>query len=100
MSEDIKISGLKKAVGDNKRANADGAYSPRYGYMMLDRNTGEVWTDEFYSLGRNSWKEYHDPAIINLISFISERVQEDFHVTMETVKEYAHKAIAEYRKSS
>lgn len=51
----IKIKGVKKAVGDYKRTNAEGWFSPRYGYLMLDRSTGEVWTDEFYSLGHNEW---------------------------------------------
>lgn len=47
----MKIKGLKTAVGDYKRANKEGYYSPRYGYLMFDRESGEIWTDEFYSLG-------------------------------------------------
>lgn len=62
----MKIKGIKKAVGDFNKLNAGGYYDPRYGILMLDRNSGEVWTDEFYSLGHNSFKVYHDEAIINL----------------------------------
>ena len=81
-----KISGIKKAVGDFRRANAGGYYSPRYGVLMLDRGTGEVWTDEFYSLGHNSWKEYKDRNIMNLSGYM---VQRGIPVTMATVREVA-----------
>lgn len=64
------ISGIKKAVGSYQRLNAGGYYSPHYGVMMLDRGTGEVWTDEFYDLGHNSWKEYRDKNIMNLSSYM------------------------------
>lgn len=47
----MKITGLKKAVGEYQRANKEGYYSPKYGYLMFDKATGELWTDEFYSLG-------------------------------------------------
>lgn len=33
----MKIKGLKKAIGDYKRANEEGYYSPRYGYLMFDK---------------------------------------------------------------
>lgn len=62
----MKFTGLKKAVGEYNRANEGGIYSPRYGYLMYDMQTGEIWTDEFYSLGHNEWKEYHSDSIINL----------------------------------
>lgn len=52
----MKITGLKKAVGEYQRANKEGYYSPKYGYLMFDKATGELWTDEFYSLGHNEWK--------------------------------------------
>lgn len=68
-----KISGIKKAVGDFQRANAGGYYSPRYGTLMLDRGTGEVWTDEFYDLGHNSWKEYKDRNIMDLSGYMGQR---------------------------
>ena len=68
-----KIIGIKKAVGDFQRANAGGYHSPRYGTLMLDRGTGEVWTDEFYSVGHSNWKEYRDRNIINLSAYMEMR---------------------------
>lgn len=88
----LKIRGVKKAVGEYNRANAGGCYSPRYGYLMLDRSTGEVWTDEFYSLGHTSWINYHDSAIINLGSKIDDKI------TMTTVRRVAEKYCAEYAR--
>ena len=82
----MKITGTKKAVREYQRANAGGYYSPSYGIMMLDRSTGEVWTDYFHDLGHNSYKSYNDPAIINLGREIE---QDRKAVCMATVKEYA-----------
>jgi hypothetical protein len=82
--KDIKITGVKRAVGRYREYNGDGYLSPWYGVMMLDRSTGEVWTDSFYSLGHNEWKEYHDPAIITLFSSASPD-----EVTMRRVKAVA-----------
>lgn len=62
----MKIKNLKKAVGDYQRANKDGSYSPSYGELMFDKSTGELWTNYFYDLGHNSWKEYHDEDVINV----------------------------------
>jgi hypothetical protein len=91
-----KIYGIKKAVGEYNRANAGGHYSPRYGNLMLDRGTGEVWCDEFYSLGHNEWKVYHDTAIINLGKEIVEAGES---VSMKTVKAYAERMCEEYTVS-
>ena len=63
---------------------------------MLDRSTGELWIDEFYSLGHNEWKEYKDDAIINLIKYTES--QEDNEINMINVKEWAEIAINEYNK--
>ncbi len=78
----MKITGLRKAVSEYNRYNADGYYSPEYGELMFDTETGELWTDYFYSLGHNTWKEYHDPAVINIGRAI------DDYITMESVKRY------------
>ena len=83
-----KIKGLKKAVGDYNRANAEGYYSPRYGYLMYDKKDNQVWTDEFYSLGRNSWKDYHSDSVVNLGMMILER---GIEVNMKSVKEFIEK---------
>ena len=92
----MKLTGIKKAVGEYKSANAGGYYSPRYGYIMLDRSSGEVWTDEFYSMGHNEWKNYDSPAIMNLGKYIAERQDDEIKIDMKTVKEFAEMAIDEY----
>ena len=79
------VKGLKKAVGDYQRANSEGAYSPRYGVLMYDKSDGELWTDEFYSLGHNSWKEYYSEHIVNLSSLMRERGVE---VNMKNVQAF------------
>lgn len=85
-----RIKGIKKAVGTFNRANAGGAYSPRYGVLMLDKEAGEVWTDEFYSMGRNSWKEYQDENIINLSGYMA---QQEIPVNMENVRTVAESLV-------
>jgi hypothetical protein len=96
----LKLKGLKKAVGDFQRANKGGHYDPRYGKLMLDRSTGELWTDEFYSIGHNTWKEYKDESIINLVKWIDWEHPEKAtgEVNMENVKKWAEIAINEYNK--
>lgn len=81
----MKIKGLKTAVGDYKRANQEGYYSPRYGRLMFDKEDGEIWTDEFYSLGHNEWKEYQSDTIVNLGSMMSEQ---ELEINMKNVKEF------------
>ena len=81
----MKIKGLKKAVGDYQRVNSDGPYSPCYGEIMLDAETGEIWTDEFCSLGHNEWKEYHNPAVVNLSRQMREH---NLEVTMKNVRDF------------
>ena len=88
-----KITGIKKAVGEYKRANEGGYYSASYGILMLDRSTGEVWCDYFCSLGHNEWKVYHDAAIIDLGREIE---QSGDSVSMKTVREYAERMCGEY----
>ena len=81
----MKIKGLKQAVGDYKRANAGGWYSPIYGKLMFDKADGEIWTDQFCSLGHNEWKVYHSDTVINLGAMMAE---EDIPVTMAYVKRF------------
>lgn len=81
----LKLQGLNKAIGDYHRANSGGLYSPRYGYLMLDKSTGEIWCDEFYSLGQNEWISYHSPNIINL-GLIMEN--QGYEIDRESVKEF------------
>ena len=84
------IKGLKKAVGDYKRANEGGAYSPNYGYLMYNKTTGELWTDEFYSTGHNNWKAYEDSSIVNLGEMMRER---EIEVNMVNVKDFIEKIL-------
>lgn len=97
------LKGLKKAVGEYKRANAGGQYCPRYGRLMLDRGTGELWTDEFYSLGHNNWKEYRDDAVVDLVRWANrDYIIEDEKrtVSMKNIKGWAELAISEYEKEN
>ena len=89
----MKITGIKKAVGDYNRANKGGCYSPRYGRIMLDRATGEVWSDEFYCLGHGDFIAYHSESIVNLGNVIG---NDNNAVNMATVRRYAEAACAEY----
>ncbi len=81
----MKLKGLKKAIGDYKRANSGGAYSPRYGRLMLDKSTGEIWCDEFYDLGHSWYTQYKSPDIINLGREMGDR---NITPTMQTVKAF------------
>lgn len=81
----MKIKGLRRAIGDYKRANMDGGLSPFYGYLMFDKGDGKVWTDEFYSLGHNEWREYHSDTIVNLGQMMSER---EIEINMKNVKDF------------
>lgn len=94
----LKLKGLNKAIGDYHRANSGGPYSARYGFLMLDKSTGEIWTDEFYSLGQNEWKEYHSNDIINL----GHRMENDcWEITRDNIKEYCllkYRIVSKYLK--
>ena len=81
----MKINGLKKAVGDYQSLNREGGFSPWYGELMYDTETGEIWTDEFYSIGHNTWREYHSKTIVNLGEMMGEK---DIAVNMKNVKEF------------
>lgn len=87
----MKITGLKKAVGEYQRANKEGCYSPKYGYLMFDKTTGELWTDEFYSLGHNEWKQYQSNSIINLGRIMTEN---NIEINMKNVKSFIEQRIA------
>ena len=89
----MKITNIKKSVGEYKRANAGGVYSPRYANIMLNRENGRVWIDEYYSIGHGSYTVYADPAIINLGAVITDN---GALVNMVTIRAYAEKLCAEY----
>lgn len=83
----VKLKNLRKAVGDYQTCNKGGIYSPRYGVLMLDPETGELWCDEFYSLGHNSFSVYHSPVV-----YLSKRINEidGCYVDMKGVKNFVN----------
>lgn len=81
----LKLQGLNKAIGDYHRANSGGPYSPRYGRLMLDKSTGEIWTDEFYDLGHNRFKSYESYDIINLGAIMKD---DGYEITRDAVKDF------------
>ena len=93
----MKLKGLKKAIGDYKRANAEGKYSPSYGRLMLDKESGEIWTDCFYDIGHNSWKEYHSKSVIDIGRLVGREYEE---VNMKTVQAYVEKHYGVTEKKS
>lgn len=89
----MKLKGLKKAIGDFKRVNAGGDYSPSYGLLMLHTGTGEIWVDYFYDLGHNSWIDYHDEAIVNLGRLMHEAYPYPEY-TMKSVQHFVDEELA------
>jgi len=90
MKNEVKIKGLKKAVGKFQRANEDGPWSSHYGYLMYDSSDGQLWTDEFESIGHNSWNEYHSSTIVNLGGLMA---QHGMTVSMKNVREFIEKGL-------
>lgn len=87
--KNIKITGIKRAIGEYKRWIAQDWR--RTANIMLDKSTGEVWTDCF--LDCNIWKEYHNSNIISLSEYICKRTEEPF--TMTILRKYAEMAICQ-----
>lgn len=58
---------------------------------MFDKATGELWTDEFYSLGYNEWKQYQSNSIINLGRIMAEN---NIEINMKNVKSFIEQRIA------
>lgn len=57
----MKMTGLKKVATETK--SLQGYFSGSYLQLNYDKSTGEVFTNYHYSLGQNSWSEYHDPNV-------------------------------------
>ena len=81
LKSNVKIHGIKKAVGEAKEWN-----NRSYGdatNVMLDTETGEVWTDIFTDC--NTWKEYHKESIHSVTGYI--RMHHDNkEINMKNVK--------------
>lgn len=82
------IKGFAEAAEEYNDANAGGMFSPRYGRLMFDVSDGDLWVDEFYSVGHNEFKVYHSSDVINLGEII---LSEGESVTAANVKKYAEK---------
>ena len=84
----MKMHNLKKAIGDYKWFNAGGAYDSRYGFLMYEKSSCHLWTDEFYDLGHNSYIVYDDDDIVNLGLLMKEK---GIEVNMKNTKEFIEK---------
>lgn len=60
----LTIKGLRKTAGETK--GLQGYYSGEYVQISYDMSTGDIYTDYHYSLGHNSWSEYHDSDIVTI----------------------------------
>lgn len=86
-THDLKIKGLKKASGETENY---GYYSGKYVEIFYDIGTGEVWTKFQYSLGQNSWTEYHDSNIIKVCNAST-------HMTMQEIADKIAERIGEIK---
>lgn len=80
-----KMHGLKAASGETKNY---GYYSGSYVQINYDVSTGDVWTDYHYSLGQNSWTEYHDSDVVTVCNTSR-------HMTMQEIADAIADAIAD-----
>lgn len=60
----LTMRGLRKAAGDTK--GLTGYYSGHYVQISYDTSDGEILTNYHYSLGHNTWSQYHDSDIITV----------------------------------
>ena len=82
----MKIKGIKKSVGQYKEwINRDFGH---VAYIMMDTETGEVWTDCFVSC--NEWKEYASESVISLTNWLA---YYEMPVNMGNVKNVISKLI-------
>lgn len=79
----LAIKGLKKASGETQDY---GYYDGRYDEVFYDISTGEVWTKFQYSLGQNSWTEYHDANVIKICNATR-------HMTMQELADAIYLAV-------
>lgn len=83
----MEIKGIKKALKEYKSwLSLDSRHAAN---IMLDKSTGEVWTDVFPVC--NEWKEYHSKDIVSLAQYVRERTDEPF--TVQLLTKYAKEAV-------
>lgn len=76
---------IKTAVKDFQEANKGGLYDPSYGLLMLDTESGNIWTDTFYNTGHSSSIAYDSPHIVNLGRMMNER---ELEINAESVAQF------------
>lgn len=79
----LKIKNIKQAAGNTANWPAS---SGGYTEVFYNRETGEVWTVDQVSLGRNGWTQYDDPAIVKVCD--TER-----HMTMKQIRTAIEEAV-------
>lgn len=82
----LKIKGLKKIAGETKSLR--GYYSGFYLQLNYNIETSEVWTDFLYSLGHNSWMQYHDRNIITICNLTSPMTTNEIRKIIEEEVEF------------
>lgn len=93
----MKLQGLKKTIGEYRRANAGGYYSPRYGRLMLNIGNGHIWCDEYYDLGHAEHTIYYNPDIVCISRAYYDEQQNEYSndvfepLTMKTLKSFITK---------
>lgn len=60
----LVMKGLRNACSETK--GLTGYYSGHYVQISYDTSDGEILTDYHYSLGQNSWSQYHSKSIITI----------------------------------
>ena len=71
----ITIKGLRKASGETENF---GYYSGKYVELFFAFENGEVWGVFQYSLGQNTWTEYHSSSVVKLCNATE-------HLTMQQI---------------
>lgn len=92
----MRIHGLKAAVGEYLRANVEGYYSPKYGYLMYNMDSGELWVDEYYSVGRTSRKIYQSKSIVNIGEMM---IDKGIDVSMRGVRDFIANEFEQKKKA-
>lgn len=93
----LKITGIKKAVSELKAnlPKSNTYYSGIYMQVNYNVETGEVVTAYHYSLGHNSWTEYHDKNFILIGNYLKPLTMQRFcNDIAETVNDLQIQAIA------
>ena len=78
-------------MGDYKKANAGGDFSPNYGVMMYDRKKEKLWVDTFTDAAHMKRKMYESADIVDLLKWskINNRLKSDDKVCMSTIRRLA-----------